>query len=55
MAELLLKISYTVFQLKVIFSYSAVKVFYIYNVSILISAHANCIDIIYTDLGGLVV
>ena len=32
-----------------------VKDFHIYDISILISVHANSIDSIYVDLGGLVV
>ena len=47
MAELLLKTAYAV--------YFAVKSFYIYNVSSLISVHWNCIDSIYADPNGLVV
>ena len=46
MAELLIKTVYAVF---------AVKDFHIYDTSILISVHANCIESIYADLGGLVV
>ena len=46
MEELLVKTAYTLF---------AVKDFHIYDISILISVHANYIDSIYADLGGLVV
>ena len=44
--ELLVKTAYAVF---------AAKDFHIYDKSILISVHANSIDSIYADLGGLVV
>ena len=46
MAELLIKTTDAVF---------AVKNFHIYDISILISVHANSIDSISVDLGGLVV
>ena len=46
MAELLIKTTYAVF---------AVKDFHIYNISIVISVHANSVDSIYADLGSLVV
>ena len=41
--ELLVKTAHAVF---------AVKSFHIYDISILISVHANCIDSIYADLGN---
>ena len=44
MAKLLVENAYAVF---------AVKGFHIYDISILISVHANSIDSIYADLGGL--
>ena len=55
MTELLVKTAYAFFQLKVVLNYSTMKGFPIYDINILISVHSNCIDYIYTDLGGLVV
>ena len=46
MPELLVKTAFVVF---------AAKDFHIYDISILVSVHANSIDSIYADFGGLVV
>ena len=35
--------------------FSARKDFHIYDLSILISVHANCINSIYADVGGIVI
>ena len=49
------KVAYAGFSLKVLFHYSAVKVFHVYDISNLIFLHSNCIDSIYRNPGGLVV
>ena len=46
MAELIVQTAYAVFE---------VKDLHIYDISILISVHANCIDSIYADLDDIVV
>ena len=54
MEELLVKTACCLF-IKSSTQFSAVKGFYIYDISILISVRANCVDSIYVNLGGLVV
>ena len=54
MVELLAKIAYAVFDLKAIFSYSAVKDFQTDDINSLMFVHSDCIDNNYTNLGGLV-
>ena len=49
------KVAYAGFSLKVLFHYSAVKVYHVYDISNLIFLHSNCIDSIYRNPGGLVV
>ena len=52
--ELLVKIAYVFFWLKVVLNYFTVKGFRIYDISSLIFVPSNCIDSIYTDLDDLV-